>query len=94
MDLTTISFVCSVILCILSVCTFITGMTSRSKQDGQIIAKLDYAVKAIDEIKAESKVSSGDIGSIKEDIVALKVKYNNLNDRVTRLENGSDAQHE
>lgn len=88
MDLTTVSFVCSVILCILSVCTFITGMTSRSKQDGQIIAKLDYAVKAIEEIKVDSRSVSADMGSVKEDIVALKVKVSNLNDRVTHIEDG------
>lgn len=89
MDLTTVSFVCSVVLCILSVCTFITGMTSRSKQDGQIIAKLDYAVKAIEEIKVDSKSVSADMGSVKEDIVALKVKVSNLDTRVNHLEEGS-----
>lgn len=88
MDWTTISFVCSVILCILSVCTFVTGMTSRSKQDGQILAKLDYAVKTIEEIKADSKESSGSINSMREDIIALKVKVSNLNDRVNHLEDG------
>lgn len=88
MDLTTVSFVCSIVLCILSVCTFITGMTSRSKQDGQIIAKLDYAVKTIEEIKADSKESSGSINSMREDIIALKVKVANLNDRVTHIEDG------
>lgn len=88
MDWTTVSFVCSVVLCILSICTFVTGMTSKSRQDGQIIAKLDYAVKAIEEIKTDYKESNVGISGMKEDIIALKVKVSNLNDRVNHLEDG------
>lgn len=88
MDLATVSFVCSIVLCILSICTFITGMTSRSKQDGQVIAKLDHAVKAIEEMKADSKSAANDVKKLSEDMIAVKVRISALDDRVSKLENG------
>lgn len=50
-----ISFVCSVILCVIGVLTFVVGMNSRSKSDGVLMQKLDQAVDGIEELKADLK---------------------------------------
>lgn len=50
-----ISFVCSVILCIIGIATFVVGMNSRSKSDGIMMQKLDQAVDGIEDLKVDMK---------------------------------------
>lgn len=50
-----ISLVCSIILCIIGVATFVVGMNSRSKNDGAMMQKLDQAVGGIEELKTDMK---------------------------------------
>lgn len=47
----TITFICGVILCVIGVATFVTGLVSRAKDDGALSNKVDTALKGIDEIK-------------------------------------------
>ena len=47
----TITFICGVILCIIGIATFVTGLVSRAKEDGALSNKVDTALKGIDEIK-------------------------------------------
>lgn len=47
----TITFICGVILCVIGVATFVTGLVSRAKEDGALSNKVDTALKGIDEIK-------------------------------------------
>lgn len=50
-----ISFVCSIILCIIGVATFVVGMNARSKNDGVMMQKLDQAVDGIEDLKTDMK---------------------------------------
>lgn len=50
-----ISFVCSVVLCVIGVATFVVGMNARSKNDGAMMQKLDQAVGGIEELKTDMK---------------------------------------
>lgn len=50
-----ISFVCSVILCVIGVATFVVGMNARSKNDGAMMQKLDQAVSGIEDLKTDMK---------------------------------------
>lgn len=50
-----ISFVCSIILCVIGVATFVVGMNARSKNDGAMMQKLDQAIGGIEELKTDMK---------------------------------------
>lgn len=50
-----ISFVCSIILCVIGVATFVVGMNARSKSDGIMMQKLDQAVDGIEDLKTDMK---------------------------------------
>ena len=56
-----IGCVVGIVGCVIGVATFVSGIISRSKQDGQMIAKIDYACKGIDEIKADMKDKNKEI---------------------------------
>ena len=47
----TITFICGIILCVIGIATFVTGLVSRAKEDGALSNKVDTALKGIDEIK-------------------------------------------
>lgn len=47
----TITFLCGIIMCIVGISTFVTGMITRAKGDGILSNKVDNALKGIDEIK-------------------------------------------
>lgn len=50
-----LSILCSIILCVIGVATFVVGMTSRSKSDGVMMQKLDQAIDGIEELKTDLK---------------------------------------
>lgn len=56
-----IGCIVGIVGCVIGVATFVSAMMSRSKQDGQMIAKIDYACKGIDEIKADMKDKNKEI---------------------------------
>ena len=50
-----ISFVCSIILCVIGIATFVVGMNTRSKNDGAMMQKLDQAIDGIEDLKTDMK---------------------------------------
>lgn len=50
-----ITFACSIILCVIGVATFVVGMNARSKNDGMMMQKLDQAVDGIEDLKTDMK---------------------------------------
>lgn len=50
-----VSFVCSIVLCVVGVATFVGGLTARSKSDGILMQKLDQAVDGIEDLKNDLK---------------------------------------
>ncbi|MEG0770887.1 MAG: hypothetical protein RR436_03210 [Clostridia bacterium] len=52
-----ISLICGVIMCIIGIAGFVANVISRAKGEGQLLAKIDYALQGIDEIKLDMKDS-------------------------------------
>ncbi len=50
-----IGCVVGIIGCVIGVATFVSAQLTRARQDGALIAKIDYCVKGIDEIKVDCK---------------------------------------
>lgn len=44
-------FACSIVVCLIGVLTFITGMTGRAKKDGVLEQKINQALAGIQDIK-------------------------------------------
>lgn len=65
----TITFACSIILCIIGIATFVSGLLTRARKEGQLEYKVDSALKGIEEIK-ETLTHSGKW----QDEISLKVK--------------------
>lgn len=51
----TITLVTGVLMCVIGVCTFVTGLTNRAKSDGALSQKVDSTLKGIEEIKDSLK---------------------------------------
>lgn len=51
----TILFVCSLIVCIIGVLTFISGLMAKSKEDGVLVEKINQALDGIEELKSDLK---------------------------------------
>lgn len=79
-----IVFVCGVIGCLVGVATFVVGMNSRAKADGEVVQKLNQAIAGISELKSDIK----DIKSNQQDLALLvnsheqqiKTLFHNLQD--------------
>lgn len=53
-------FLCSIVVCLIGVATFVVGMTGRAKKDGVLEQKINQAISGIEDIKADMKgVSNG-----------------------------------
>jgi uncharacterized coiled-coil DUF342 family protein len=91
----TITFLCSLIMCIIGVATFISALLTRARKDGQLEYKVDEALKGIDEIKKtinQTHTWQESIGlevqSHEERIRTLFNYYHDLTERVERIERG------
>lgn len=89
----TVIFICGIITCIIGIATFITGMMTRARKDGQIAYKVDEALNGIAEIKETlnkhlnwQNETSLDVRSHDEQIKMLFSTTSNLDTRLTRLE--------
>lgn len=75
----TLTFAAGIIMCVLGVCTFVVGLTSRAKSEGILTNKVDTALKGIAEIQEtlkEQREWREDIGlkihTLEQDFVHLK----------------------
>ena len=50
-----ILFVCSLVVCIIGVLTFISGLMTKSKEDGVLVEKINQALDGIEELKSDLK---------------------------------------
>lgn len=53
-----ITLVIGIISCVIGVSTFVSGMVTRGKTEGQTVEKINQCIKGIDEIKKELKESA------------------------------------
>lgn len=89
----TITFVCGVIMCVIGIGTFVSGLLTRARKDGQLEYKVDEALRGIDEIKATLNRTQSwqeNIGlkvqSHEEQITTLFNNFNTLEQRLAVLE--------
>ena len=47
----TITWACGILMCIIGICTFVSGIVNRAKGDGVLSNKVDNALKGIEDIK-------------------------------------------
>jgi len=83
-----LTFASGIIMCVLGVCTFVVGLTTRAKSDGILTNKVDTALKGIAEIQETLKeqrdwredigtkfaVLEQDVKKLKEDIDEINIK--------------------
>lgn len=80
-----ILFVCSLVACIIGVLTFVVGMTSRAKNDGVVLQKINQAVDGIEELKSDIKGLTSQQNS-------LSLKANSHEEKIkTLFKNQEDA---
>lgn len=79
----TLTFTSGIIMCILGVCTFVVGMTSRAKSEGILTNKVDTALKGIADIQEILKEQR----NWREDIA---LKFSALEQEVNRLKEDVD----
>lgn len=79
-------FICSIIACVIGIATFVVGMNSRAKADGEVVQKLNQAVTGIAELKADVKEIKNSqqslallVNSHEEQIKTLFHSLNDLN---------------
>ena len=51
MDISTISTLISILMCVIGIATFVTGMITRAKSDGELTANIKFCAVGIDELK-------------------------------------------
>lgn len=89
----TVTFICSIILCVIGVATFIASLLTKARKDGQLEYKVDAALQGIDEIKStlnRTQMWQEGAGikaqSHEEKITTLFTNYRSLEERVANLE--------
>lgn len=93
----TIALICSIVLCVIGVATFVSSMISKARQDGQIITKLDFCLQALDEVKKDfsshreiSEQIRLDLTTHEEQIHTLFNRLENVEERVDKFEQRQD----
>lgn len=59
-----VALLCSIIVCIIGILTFIAGISSRAKGDGAVVQKVDQALVGISELKQELRDMKGNEQSL------------------------------
>lgn len=59
-----IALLCSIIVCLIGVFTFIVGIASRAKGDGAVVQKVDQALVGISELKQDLREMKGNEKSL------------------------------
>lgn len=89
----TITFICGVILCVIGVATFVTGLVSRAKDDGALSNKVDTALKGIDEIKQTLNEQRNWRETIGIELENHEQKINTLFNKVESIERSIEKYH-
>lgn len=89
----TITFICGVILCVIGIATFVTGLVSRAKEDGALSNKVDTALKGIDEIKQTLSEQRDWRETIGIELENHEQKINTLFKKVESIERNIEKYH-
>lgn len=86
----TIALICSIVLCVIGVATFVSSMISKARQDGQILTKLDFCLQAIEEVKKDFSTHREVSEKIRLTIQSHEEQIHTLFNRVTNVEERVD----
>lgn len=86
----TIALICSIVLCVIGVATFVSSMINKARQDGQIITKLDFCLQALDEVKKDFSSHREISEQIRLDLTTHEEQIHTLFNRVTNVEERVD----
>lgn len=89
----TVTFVCGIILCVIGIATFVTGLISRAKDDGALSNKVDTALKGIDEIKQTLTAQRDWRETIGIELENHEQKINTLFNKVESIERRIERYH-
>lgn len=81
-----ITLTISIIMCGIGISTFISSLLNRARNDGSLTAKLEEAVKGIEDIKNELKDFTDWKDHINQIIVEHSEKIETLFRNITRIE--------
>lgn len=81
-----ITLTISIIMCGIGISTFISSLLNRARNDGSLTAKLEEAVKGIEDIKNELKDFTDWKDHINQVIVEHSEKIETLFRNITRIE--------
>lgn len=87
----TVLFICSVIACIVGVLTFVVGMTSRAKNEGVLVQKIQQAVDGIEELKVEVKAVAASEQSLALTVQSHEEKIKTLFKMANSVEASTEA---
>lgn len=82
----TVTLITGVIACIIGVCTFVVGITSRAKETGILTNKVDTALKGIEEIKNTLNEQRSWRETMARDVEAHEQKIKTLFERMEDVE--------
>lgn len=86
----TIALICSIVLCVIGVATFVSSMINKARQDGKIITKLDFCLQALDEVKKDFSSHREISEQIRLDLTTHEEQIHTLFNRVTNVEERVD----
>ena len=89
----TVTFVCGIILCVIGIATFVTGLISRAKDDGALSNKVDTALKGIVEIKKTLTAQRDWRETIGIELENHEQKINTLFNKVESIERRIERYH-
>lgn len=69
MDGGTITLIIGIISCIIGVSTFVSGMVTRAKTEGQTVEKINQCIKGIDEIKNDLKEQTNGFNTLQGKVI-------------------------
>lgn len=64
-----ITVVIGIVSCVIGVSTFVSGMITRSKTEGQTVEKINQCIKGIDEIKKDLKEHSNNYSNLHSTVI-------------------------
>lgn len=82
----TLTWACGILMCIIGVCTFVSGMVNRAKGDGILSNKVDNALKGIEDIKTTLLEQRTWRDSINKALTEHSEKIKTLFNRINSLE--------
>ena len=78
-----------IIGCIVGVATFVSASLTRAKEDGKLMAKVDYLVNGFDELKQDAKTRNSAVDKLLDEhstaIADLQARMNIVEKEISKI---------